>query len=84
MTAFPGQAGQPLAYWAIGNYGYVIDRQNRVYRYDPAAGAGGTWSQLSLSCPFPGVQSSFAVVLVINGKAYIVNTVNQETWEFTP
>ncbi|MBX3101724.1 MAG: hypothetical protein KF690_04385 [Bacteroidetes bacterium] len=33
-------------------------------------------AQLSLSSPFPGVQSSFAVTLVISGKAYIVNAVD--------
>ncbi|MBX3102245.1 MAG: hypothetical protein KF690_07040 [Bacteroidetes bacterium] len=82
-TSFPGPAGSQGAYFAIGDYGYVMTQAGAFWQFDPSGNAGnGSWVQLP--CNYPGTSAWNIVGLTINGKGYIINTRNGAVWEFTP
>lgn len=80
-AAFPGGSGSPLASFAIGSKGYVINSSRVVYEYNPAT---NSWT--ALPCPYPGVAGSFRMhtSFVVGGTAYVVDPQNGTTHGFTP
>jgi N-acetylneuraminic acid mutarotase len=73
---YNGTAGYTFGYFVLGDYGYVIDQNLDVNRYDPVM---NTWTRLACKCP---IIPDF--VGVANGKAYVISTSGQGTYEFTP
>jgi len=71
-----GMPGYTLGYFVLGDYGYVIDQNLDINRYDPVM---NTWTRLQCKCPIVP-----DAVGVVNGKAYVISTRGQGTYEFTP
>lgn len=73
---YPGTAGPAAGYFVIGSYGYVVDANRYIWRYDPAT---DSWAQQNCRAP---IVPAFAVA--IGGKGYLLNTSNGQLWEYTP
>jgi len=102
MTPYPGAGIEHItaavlngvAYVGLGNGDPVINNeQSDFWRYDPAAGAGGTWTAMA---GFPGGPRQDALLLPACGKIILIggtrlsnspsspNVSYDDIWEFDP
>ena len=80
-ATYPGTPGQKFAYFSLGDYGYVVDNNKTIYRYDPD---NDSWSAMPCPAPFSSNSVNLNYAVALNGKAYFIDLNNGNTYEWTP
>lgn len=76
---YPGTPDHKYCYFTIGDFGYVVDNDRTIWRYNPD---NDTWQAMPCKVPSPCYRA-----VALNGKAYfycITTGGQRELWEWTP